>query len=378
MAIGAYIHIPFCAHKCEFCDFAAFAGLNHLEDEYTSILCHEIEARAAQLSCDLLIDTIFYGGGTPGLIEIHNLERVHSSLLQRVRVAPDAEITLETTPHAITRAKARAWKSLGVNRLSIGIESLIDAELKAMGRDHTRAQAWQGIDLAVEADFAAISLDLMYGLPTQTDTSWSQTLGEVFALAETRPAIKHVSAYGLHLADHSPLWRRFPMASPAYPDDGLYASMYETLVRTSEAAGFFQYELSNFAKPGYQCRHNLCYWLGSNYLAFGVSAHRYWDDIRSSNWRSLKKYMEDPLGHETSEVIDAATRAKETIMLSLRLTAGLDLDRLNSELGVNLAKDRQVVLSDLKSNGYIEHDGARIALSRKGMLVSNSIIAALI
>lgn len=377
MSLSAYVHIPFCTHKCEFCDFAAFAGLSHLEDEYCQIVCKEIEQRNATDSGQRKLDSVFYGGGTPGLIGVSNLASIHKQLTEKFGTSDDCEINLETTPHAITSEKIRAWREMGVNRLSIGVESFQDPELKAIGRDHTRAQAYDGIAAALDNGFDNLSLDFMYGLPTQTVESWRNTLHQLFELANQHPQICHFSSYSLHLANNSPLYSKFPKDSPQYPEDKTHEEMFQLLVQMANDAGFQHYEVSNFCKPGHQSRHNMSYWNNSEYLAYGVSAHRYLGGVRSSNWRSIGVYMKDFLGDETSEVIDAETRMREAIMLGLRLRSGLDLEIFENDFGINLRQKFQKQIDNLLEGGFVEIVNDKLRITDRGVLVSNSIIAEL-
>jgi len=379
MALSAYIHIPFCSHKCDFCDFAAFAGVDHLEDQYGEIVCEEIRLRMGNGSArPPELASIFFGGGTPGLVKPETLTRIKDTLIEFVPLAPKAEVCLETTPHAISSAKAHQWRASGINRLSIGIESLQDDELRSIGRDHTRDQALQGLEAACCAGFSNVSCDFMYALPTQTLESWKITLAEFIELTQRYPQIKHASAYGLHLAQNSPLYSRFPRGSSSYPDEELFEQMYFALVDRLESEGFQQYEVSNFARPGFESVHNFAYWNNSEYLAFGVSAHRYVGGVRSSNWRSLKRYMKDCLGDETREAIDLATRIREAIMLGLRLRSGVDLAAFETEYGYSLTDSLHKPLAKLQSGGFVEVAGGKLRITSKGVPVSNSIIAELI
>ena len=377
MSISAYIHIPFCSHKCEFCDFAAFAGLGHLEDEYCSVLQEEIKSRLAESPERPSVLSIFYGGGTPGLIRAHNLAAIHNCLIEEIILEESAEISLETTPHSITAEKAESWLKTGINRLSIGFESLQDNELKAIGRDHTRQQAIDGLDTAVRAGFRNISVDFMYGLPTQSLASWKDTLSQFAELVDRYEQIRHFSAYGLHLAGNSPLFFKFPKESAEYPSDELFEEMYNCLVETAHHCGFSQYEVSNFSKPGFHSRHNMSYWNNSEYLAFGVSAHRYVGGVRSSNWRSLALYMRDPLGSETHELIDRETEVKEAIMLGLRLRDGIDLSHFSQTYGFDIRQKFNKQLDRLQEGGFVEISESRLRITQKGVPVSNSIISEL-
>lgn len=380
---SAYIHIPFCTHKCEFCDFAAFAGLIELEDEYCQILAGEIESRLSQRQEALSLKTIFYGGGTPGLIKPSNIAMIHKQLLKfaplQTGLKPgELEIALETTPHAITAQKAQEWLEIGINRLSIGIESLSDAELSAIGRDHSVAEAIAGVAIAHQAGFESISIDFMYGLPTQTLASWQATLDAAIELTERYPSIQHISAYGLEIAKNSPLLSRFPRDSVSYPSEDHCVEMYEALVRTLESHNYQQYEVSNFAKPGQQSQHNLTYWRNAPYFAFGVGAHRYVDGVRSANLRSLKKYMRSPLTDEVSEIIDAQTCIKEGIMLGLRLVQGIDLKQFEQDYEVDLLATQGSEIDYLCEQKLLELSDGKLKITRQGIPISNSIIGRLI
>jgi oxygen-independent coproporphyrinogen-3 oxidase len=374
MILSAYIHIPFCSHKCDFCDFVAFAGLTHLEDQYCQIVCEEIGKRLNKLDTSPKLTSIFYGGGTPGLIKPTNISKIHDQLLSHAGLVEGAEITLETTPQAITSTKARDWLALGINRLSVGVESFLDKELSVIGRDHNRQEAIHGLNDAVAAGFVNVNCDLMYGLPTQDIESWQSSLQDLIALAEQLKHIQHVSAYALDLAANSPLRMRFPEGSSAYTQDSEFVAMYEALVDRLEQAGFEQYEISNFSKPGFQSTHNLNYWNNSEYLAFGVGAHRYIGGYRSSNWRSLHRYMEDCLGTETNEFIDQPTRVKEGIMLGLRKLAGIDVASFADVYGINLVERFPKQISALQSGGFLQLCDGKLRLTSKGVPVSNSVI----
>lgn len=381
MVSAAYIHIPFCSHKCDFCDFAAFAGVDHLTDEYEQVVLREIDDRINLMIKDgrnfddVALDSVFFGGGTPGLVSPKVLQSMLEKLASRVRFAPDCEITIETTPHAITSEKMDAWKEMGINRISCGVESFLDEELQAMGRDHKSHEAYEGLSIACSSGVASVGLDLMYGLPTQTLASFEKSLSCATDLTKQYSNLLHLSAYGLHLAENSPLYSRFPKGAAAYPPENLFVEMFELLVESFEGAGFKHYEVSNFAKPGFQSKHNMAYWENKEYLAFGVSAHRYIGGVRSSNWRSLKRYMRDWLADETSEIVDQTTRMKEAIMLGLRLRRGIDTAAFRKEHGFDIVQRYEKEIEKFSDSGYIELVDGRLALTRKGVPVSNSIIS---
>lgn len=322
------------------------------------------------------LKSVFFGGGTPGLVEPRVLKSILQKLFSYIAPAVDCEITIETTPHAITREKLSQWHEMGINRISVGVESFLDEELKAMGRDHYRDEAFQGLELACSSGTKVVGLDLMYGLPTQTLESFSRSLKCAMEFAARYKNLLHVSAYGLHLAENSPLYSRFPKGTAAYPPDNSYVEMFDLLVETVESAGFEHYEVSNFARPGNQSQHNLAYWNNSEYLAFGVSAHRYIDGVRTSNWRSLKRYMRDWMGDETVDVIDKDTRAREAIMLGLRLRRGIELEKFSGEHGFDLAERFASEIEKYSRAGLMGLSDGRLYLTRKGVPVSNSVISA--
>lgn len=370
-----YIHIPFCSHKCDFCDFAAFSGLESRQEEYLERLLEEIDDTFQNRQQKSEIKTVFYGGGTPGLSPLGHMQAVQEKIKSYLTLAEDVEVSMETTPHAISKEKAEGWLAIGINRLSVGIESLSDFELKAMGRDHSRQEAFAGIEAAQQAGYQNICLDLMYGLPEQTLASFQKTLDEIVELSRSYN-IKHVSAYGLEIAVNSPLLVRYPRESTSYAGEDEFVAMYETLVATLGGAGFSQYEVSNFAKSGYQSRHNITYWENKPYYAFGVGAHRYVDGVRSANSKSFNKYMRGEDG--TAESVDANGQVLEAVMLALRMVRGLDLKDFEDRYGVNLLKSREKELALLTGEGLLALSDGRLSIPSRAMPVMNSIISRLI
>ena len=377
---SAYVHIPFCSYKCDFCDFAAFAGLNHREKEYFDSLSQEIAARLESVKSPVSLTSIYFGGGTPGMVPTHYLAEVLAQLEHSVEDKRTLEICLETTPHSICKNKEKLdeWRGLGVSRLSIGIESFNDEELRSIGRDHTREQAIEGLELALNSKIPTVSIDFMYGLPTQTLSSWEATLDEALDYARRFEKLRHISAYGLQLAEKSPLYSRYPKDSDSYPDEELFTRMLFLLMEKLTGVGFVHYEVSNFARPGYQCGHNSTYWRNEPYLAFGVGAHRYVDGVRSANWRSFNKYVRDFLTDEYYEPIDSETRIKEAIMLGLRMRTGINLDEFASSYSFRLEEKCELPIKRLVEDGFLCMNESNLSISDKGLPVSNSIIVELI
>ncbi len=367
---SVYIHIPFCAHRCDFCNFTTVTGLDYLAQEYTEVLCQEIAERLQHCSHPPEIASIYFGGGTPGLIDPDLLCRMLAVLRKHCNISDSAEVTLETTPTTVTLDKSRSWLRSGINRISIGVESLCDDELAAIGRDQTGRQSLEGIECARQAGFSNINADLLYGLPGQTLNSWTKTLRETISLG-----LPHLSAYGLQLGANARLTARHPADSPAYPDEATAVELYEYLVSCCQSAELAQYEVSNFARAGFESKHNLSYWTNDDYFAFGAGAHRYINGVRSSNWRSLKRYMRDYLGAETSEVIDEATRVKEAIFLGLRLRRGINLALFARQYGINLTEKFSEQIKRLVASGHLALKDNWLTLTQHGVLVSNLVLA---
>jgi len=375
-AMGAYIHIPFCNYKCHFCDFVTAVGKDDLQESYSQVVCQEIEQRIKALSEKPVVQTVFYGGGTPGALESNFFSKIHNTLLDNVKLAADAEINLETTPETINLEKASLWHGLGINRLSIGIQSFDDQQLAGLGRKHTVAQAVTAVDVTAQAGFGNINCDLMYGLPTQNLASWKRSLDSFVKLSQQFPQIKHLSAYALELAPQTPLAKMFPEAGDSKAAENEYLAQHNYLLQTLAKSGFEQYEISNFSKAGFQSRHNLNYWQQGNYLAFGVSAHRHLSPYRSANWRSLPQYMHDWLGDESLEFIDEHVRFKEAIMLGLRMTTGINLQEFKQIFGVDLLQTHSHSIKPFLDANYLAYTEGRLKLTATGQPVANSIIAA--
>jgi len=374
MPLGAYIHIPFCAYKCHFCDFVTSTRTGELQNQYCQVLGQEIKGRLEELPSKPTINTIFYGGGTPGILDMGNFIKVHQTLLSSINLSSDNEISLETTPETVSKEKVKLWHDLGINRLSIGVQSLNDCELISLGRGHTVAQTELAIKNAVEGGFENINCDLMYGLPMQNLPSWRQTLISFIKLAGQYPQIKHLSAYGLELSPGAPLSRIHPANSSVYPSEERFIELFEYLVDTLSTAGFNQYEISNFAKPGYYCQHNISCWQQSEYHAFGVSAHRFIKPYRSSNWRSLTQYLNDYLSNETCEFIDKQTSMKEAIMLGLRMTEGIDLNRFKQTFDFDFEQIYARQIDNLITLNLLIYENSKLKLTIQGQPVANSVI----
>jgi oxygen-independent coproporphyrinogen-3 oxidase len=310
---GLYIHIPFCHARCGYCDFVTFTGKEDQREAYVSALCKEIELYAPT---QRTISTVFFGGGTPSVLEPAHMTSIFASLRRHFSIDPDAEITLEANPESITPEKLTAWKGAGINRLSIGLQAYDDTLLKAMGRLHTVKQFDVAYSSIREAGFANLNIDLIYGFPGQTVECWKETLE---AAASLQP--EHLSLYALTIEEHTPYG-----ASGVEIDEDLQAEMYSQARFYLPEQGYGQYEVSNFSRQGKECRHNLIYWRGQDYLGLGVGAVGCVGGLRWENQKNLGPYYKDiasgRLPRQKQEILDDKTRKFERLMLGLRLREG--------------------------------------------------------
>jgi oxygen-independent coproporphyrinogen-3 oxidase len=382
-----YVHAPFCRAKCRYCAFFSLpTGPLGPEAPDLSRYCDGLEAemdRQAQVYGRVAAPTLFFGGGTPSLLGAEALERIIDALRQRFDLAPDAEISLEANPDSASPQVLRAALGLGVNRLSLGVQSLDDASLKALGRVHDARQARQAFDAARAAGFANIGLDLIFGLPGQSVEAWLATLRQALAFAP-----EHLSCYGLTVEPGTPL-ASDAAALAACADEDAQAEMFLRGAELLEAAGFAHYEVSNFAQPGRQCRHNLACWRGQDVLGFGpaaVSTMKAQEGgpeapLRWANPPDLETWSELVLsgraGQAGREALTPEVRAREALMLALRTAEGLDLIAYATATGTQLRTTQAALLAQLEAAGLVVLSAERLRLTRAGMLVSNSVIRAL-
>ena len=368
-SLGLYIHIPFCKAKCIYCDFYSLPRAEGQMDAYVSALTAQLAAWRER-TADCTVDTVYFGGGTPSYLGPDCLCRLLDAVFQSYRVAPGAEITLEANPDSAQDISAlRQLHDAGFDRLSLGMQSADDAELRHIGRVHTHAQTVRAVENARAAGFDNLSLDLIYGLPEQTMTRWQANLDAALALAP-----EHLSCYGLKVEEGTPLFaqrERF-----ALPDDDAQADMYLYAVAALEEMGYAQYEISNFARPGRESRHNLKYWRMQEYAGFGPGAHSDFGGVRYGYVRDLDGYIAGKLILAESETGETLARDYEYVMLSLRTAAGIDRRTF---------ENRYRQRFDPMERLFVQYGQAGLAarteggwrLTPKGFLVSNSIIVAL-
>ena len=372
--LGLYIHIPFCRQKCAYCDFYSLPRSEEKMDAYTAALLRHIEEVAPRTAAHR-VDTVYFGGGTPSYLGPDRLTKLLRTLRKRCPVARDAEITLEANPDSACDVKAlRALRRAGFNRISLGVQSADDGLLRAIGRIHTFAQVQEAVAAVRKAGFKNLSMDLIYGLPGQTMQQWEDTLAAVIALAP-----EHISCYGLKLEPGTPLYDR--RDSECFPDDDAQADMYLYAVTVLAQNGYEQYEISNFAKPGFASRHNLKYWHMEEYAGFGPGAHSDFGGVRYAYTKDLEGYIRGVRDHapmlSESDRIPPLDRDTEWVMLGLRTTAGLDPKAFERRFRRRFTCFLPFLDQCARAGYAVEEDG-RWHLTPRGFLVSNQIIGGML
>ena len=369
---AAYLHVPFCRTKCLYCDFNTYAGKERLIGEYVAALAEEVAQRASDTGGQAL-ETVFFGGGTPSLLSVAQVRRLLAAVRHGAGIAPEAEITLEANPGTFGRAYLEALRVLGVNRLSLGVQSLDDETLRRLARTHSATQALAAVRLAREAGMASVNLDLIYGLPWQSVASWREHLARALDAAPD-----HVSLYALTIEEGTPLATLVARGHWQVPDADAVADMYEAALPLLERAGFAHYEVSNWARPGHESRHNLVYWRNEAYLGCGAGAHSYVQGRRSWNVRPIEAYIrrvvtgQAPI--EGEERLEPEAQPGETAILALRLRReGIAFDRFRRRFGPDVLARWATVFGELAEAGVLEVDASGARLTDAGLLVSNEI-----
>ncbi len=373
--LGIYIHIPFCRSKCQYCDFYSIGGSRdkRLVDNFMQALAVHFK-EAGALATDYVVDTVYFGGGTPSFFGADGLRRIFAELQHRFRVDKDAEVTFEANPDSVSASLLKKLRAEGFNRMSLGVQNDRDDMLQKLGRPHNYEQAVNAVRLARETGFDNISLDLMYGLPNQTAAQWEQTLRHVLELEP-----EHMSCYGLKVEEGTPLWEYREAAN--LPSDEVQAEMYLSAVKILNEAGYRQYEISNFAIPGHTSKHNLKYWLGSEYLGFGPAAASDFAGKRFTNNADIQNYVRGLLKQDVSilsecETIPARERAGEYVMLRLRTILGISPEEYEKNYLMPFAPLLEEIKPLAERGLFIQRNG-RWSLTPEGFLVSNEIIARL-
>lgn len=378
MRTGLYIHFPFCLQKCLYCDFNSSASSALGPGEYAELLLREMELRQAALPEPASAATLYFGGGTPSLMGAELVGRLVEAAALRFGLEPDAEVTLEANPGTLTQDKLAGYRAAGVNRLSLGIQSFEDRLLSRLGRVHTAREAVAAFDAARRAGFDDISIDLMHSLPGQSPPQWREALARGIAL---RP--EHVSAYALSVEEGTPFAGLLAAGELPLPGEEEAARMFEATAQLLGEAGYLQYEISNFARPGRASRHNGAYWSRESYLGFGAGAHSLWNGDglgrRWSNACDLRSYGEALAGgaiaERESQTLTLEEAVSESFFLGLRRLDGLDLARLASLYGAAPLARHLEQVARLESSGALLREGNLVRLAPAAVILANGVFS---
>ena len=374
--ISLYIHIPLCVKKCAYCDFASFAGRMAQRERYVQAVCREIRAQAAFFG-SRRVGTVFLGGGTPTLLTGAQVQEIMNTVRACFALDEDAEITLEGNPGTLTEDNLRAYRRAGVNRLSLGVQSMDDDLLAAIGRIHTSAEAEQAVRMAREAGFENLNLDLMLGLPGQTAIQWKDTLESAIALAPD-----HLSCYSLILEEGTPLEASVRAGACApLPGEDEMEEMDALTARLTREAGYAQYEVSNYARPSRACRHNIVYWECLPYLGVGLSAHSDRDGRRFYNPADWEAYLHMAESDDPARLAEGTNtredRMFERMMMGLRQVRGVDAARFARDFGTAIERVWPKTLAEMTHSGLMASHEERILLTPRGMQVMNGVLVRL-
>lgn len=359
-SLGIYIHIPFCVKKCRYCDFLSGPAGKDVQKQYVDMLLEEIENNAELLkkSCT---ETVFFGGGTPSILEGKEICRIMEQLQKYANLSETAEISIEANPGTVTEEKLIQWKTAGINRISFGLQSADNEELKKLGRIHTWEEFEKNYEIARACGFKNINVDLMSALPGQTLQTWKKTMECVVAL---KP--EHISAYSLIIEEGTPFYEAYIDHPELLPSEEEERNMYYETKHFLASKGYERYEISNYAQPGYECRHNLSYWERTDYLGLGLGAASLLGNIRKSNQTELSEYLKGNFKGET-EVLDDIAAMEEYFFLGLRKMDGIDWTVYRSHY--------ENVVEKLIREGLLEEKNGKIRLTELGIDVSNQVLA---
>ena len=371
-----YIHIPFCVKKCSYCDFLSAPATEQTKEAYMAALFAEIGGRAKDYK-DRIVTSVFIGGGTPSLLSGDSIRQLMEHIREEFFLAPDAEITMEVNPGTVTAEKLTAFYGAGINRLSIGMQSAQEQELKILGRIHDFDGFCQVYREAVEAGFTNINVDVMSGLPGQTLASYKDTLEKVLRL---EPMPQHISAYSLIVEEGTPFAAMADRGELPLPEEDTERAMYEETIEVLAGYGFHRYEISNYALDGYECRHNVGYWIRRDYLGFGIGAASLIGNVRFQNGRDLNAYLAHPLAcREEEQSLITQEQMEETMFLGLRLIRGVSYPEFARCYGQTLEEVYGEVISRNVADGLLtvreDETGRRLMLTGRGLDVSNYVMA---
>ena len=382
---SVYIHVPFCTTKCTYCAFNTYTNLEALIQPFTDAVVNEL-ATVALSQPGTPVHTVFFGGGTPSLLSPEQFDQILAAIRQAYILQPNAEISLEANPNDITPAYLTALRAVGLNRLSIGMQSAVESELRLFARRHDNDAVVHAVTAARQAGFDNLNLDLIYGIPHQTLDNWRLSLTQAVAL---RP--EHLSLYALGLEEGTPMHTWVDRGRLPAPDDDLAADMYELATEILGSAGYVQYEISNWAKPGYECRHNLQYWVNEPYIGVGPGAHGFAGGVRYSTLHSPQRYFKALQGApapadfprtpatDQAVVLEQDAEIAETLIMTLRLTRrGVSRANFADRFGVDLLDLHGAILDRFARLGLLEIDEQHVRITERGRLLSNLIFRELV
>jgi len=385
MPLGLYISVPFCRTKCTYCNFTSGVFSKAVFQNYVDRVCHDLKQAcdiAGHLGgrCERSVDSVYLGGGTPTVLDIAQLERIFVTISQNVDLVKDAEITAECAPGTLSPAMIAGLRRCGVNRVSLGVQSFVDQEAASVGRLHKRETVLDEVARLRSAGISNLNIDLIAGLPHQTKESWEFSLREAIAIA-----VPHVSVYMLEVDEDSRLGRELIAGGTKYhahfvPEEDLIADLDEMACERLDAAGVRQYEISNFARPGLESRHNLKYWKRQPYLGFGVDAHSMLaarapgvDAVRFSTPDTLEEYLAGAAPKTT--LVDERAALEETFFLGLRLSEGVDLKQIEDRFGRDALASFSLPIAEFIQSGLLEQHASVVRLTPRGRLLSNEVFA---
>ncbi len=370
---GIYVHLPFCPYICPYCDFAKWPHKASAATRYLQALHAEIDSRRH----DGWYETVFLGGGTPNTYAAEDISRLLAHVRERFAGPPERETTIEVNPELVRADDLPHYRSAGVTRLSIGVQSFVADEIRTLGRKHTADDVERVVRAAREAGIGSISLDLIFAVPGQSVDTWLHSLRTAIALG-----VDHVSTYGLTIEEGTPYASWHNRQPHAFFDDAAEAQLYDLAIRTLEEAGYEHYEISNFARPGHRSGHNANYWANGQYVGLGVGAASYIAGVRSVHTRELDSYVTAAVeGREIpseSEQLEGAKRAGEAVMLALRTSQGVSLQGFKERYGVDFLMFYAPVVERYRDDGLLEVDATHARLTRRGRFVANDVCAAFV
>lgn len=369
--LGLYIHVPFCAQKCYYCDFNSYKIKSNEKEDYLINIEKEMKFYKEEFK-DKYFDTVFFGGGTPSILKIDELRKLVNYMYENFNIKKDAEITIECNPGTINKEKLKAIKEMGINRLSIGLQATQNYHLKSIGRIHTYEEFEKNYYDAIDVGLTNINIDLMYALPNQKEEEWKETLDKIIKLNPS-----HISAYSLILEEGTKLYDMYENNEFDLLDEDTDIDMYEYTINTLKKHGYNQYEISNYAKQGKECKHNIIYWKCDNYLGLGPGASGYINDIRYSNIKNLNEYNNKinqnikPIDEENK--LNDKDKIEEFIFMGLRMNEGINLEVFKERFKIDFYELYKDVLDKLLERELVKLDKFNLSLTQKGREISNSV-----